>query len=168
MNVIKIDASALKEFSAAIGKAGAGLPKTYEEFLKKVGDDFLGLVRESIMQMPVMDTRNLLHSFTKGSPGGVWALTHGNMTLEIGSVVDYAAYVNDGHWLNPTGVNERFVPGYWKGHHFVYDKSAKGGMMLYQKWIPGKPYFDDAVTVAGWFIREKMYKMLDDWIAKYF
>ena len=79
------------------------------------------------------------------------------MILEIGTSVNYASYVNDGHWTNPKGVEKRFVPGYWNGDRFIYDPSAKCGMILKQKWVEGKHYWESAVRII-----EKIYPTLLD------
>ena len=46
-------------------------------------------------------------------------------------------------------VTHRFVPGYWKsgdtGDKFVYDPTAKGGMMLKRQYIEGKKFFAKAL-----------------------
>lgn len=59
---------------------------------------------------------------------------HGNaLVVEIYNPVDYASFVEYGfraHW----------VPGYWKGKTFVYDRNAKTGMYVGPKngWVPGR------------------------------
>lgn len=53
----------------------------------------------------------------------------------------YASFVEDGHMQRA-----RWVPGYWKNKKFVYDKDAKTGMMLKNKWIPGQHMARIALT----------------------
>lgn len=58
---------------------------------------------------------------------------HGNaLVVEIFNPVEYASFVEYGfrsHW----------VPGYWKGKTFVYDRNAQTGMYVGPKdgWVPG-------------------------------
>lgn len=43
--------------------------------------------------------------------------------LEIGTNVEYASFINDGHWT-VSDENVRWVPGYFQGSRFIYDPSA--------------------------------------------
>lgn len=47
--------------------------------------------------------------------------------------VEYASFVEDGHRQR-----KRWVPGRWQGNRFIYDRDAKTGMMLREKWVQGK------------------------------
>lgn len=102
---VEIDLSGAREFFDAMEAAAkGGFRKEMELFLEGLGDEFLRLVEDEIKRRNVMDTRLLLASFHKGSDNNVWELTDGGLTLEVGSTLDYAAYVNDGHWTNTKGV----------------------------------------------------------------
>ena len=57
-----------------------------------------------------------------------------------GRKVDYAAAVEFGHRQTPG----RFVPGYWVGDKFIYQKGAKTGMVLKKSFIPGAHYMQRA------------------------
>ena len=82
--------------------------------------------------------------------------------------MEYASYVNKGHYLNPKGVNTRFVPGYWKGDRFIYDPGAKTGMMLKQKFIEGSHYFDHAIEDIEKKIPTFMNARVEEWSKRYF
>ena len=110
----------------------------------------------------------LLASFHKGDGNNLWELTEGNLTLEVGSTLEYAGYVNDGHWTNPKGVDKRFVPGYWQGDRFIYDPTAEGGMVLKQHFVDGKPYFDSALRILDKMLPEFLDKKLQEWLDNYF
>ena len=58
----------------------------------------------------------------------MWLLSDGDLSLEVGTNVKYAKWVNDGHKANPDGVASRFIPGKWVGDRFIYDPNAKEGM----------------------------------------
>lgn len=169
MKYVDIDFTEQKRFFDALEAAArGGFRKELELFLEGIGVDFLTTIQEEILRLKVVDTRLLLHSFHKGNENSVWEITDGGLTLEVGSSAEYAGYVNDGHWTNPKGVETRFVPGYWKGDHFIYDRNAKGGMVLKQKWVDSKPYFDSALHILEKMFPEMVARKLDEWLDNYF
>lgn len=169
MSTVEFDMSEFKEFFGQMERAAKGeLRKDIELWLEGVGFDFLKLVQDEIVRRQVLDSRLLLASFEKGNDGNVWELTDGGLTLEVGTNVDYAKYVEDGHWTNTKGVERRFVPGYWEGDRFIYDPAAKGGMMLKQHWVKGKHYFDSALRIYNKIFQASAEVKLQEWIDKYF
>jgi hypothetical protein len=115
-----------------------------------------------------MDTRLLLASFHEGADGNVWEISDAGLTLEVGTNVSYAAYVNDGHWTNPKGVETRFVPGRWEGDRFIYQPGAKSGMVLKQHWVEGKHYWESAVRIFERMFPNLLDAKLQNWLDKYF
>ena len=169
MKYVDIDTSeAGRFFDALEAAARGGLRKELTLFLEGLGVEFLKLVQDEILRRKVIDTRLLLASFHKGADNSVWELTDGGLTLEVGSTLNYAGYVNDGHWTNPKGVQRRFVPGYWEGDRFIYDPSAKGGMVLKQKWVEGKHYWDSAIRILEKVMPDYLEAKLQEWLDKYF
>ena len=162
------DSEAYKFFDALEAAAKGGFRKELETFLEGLGEEFLRIVQDEIIRRQVLDTRLLLASFHKGGDNNVWSISEGGLSLEIGSTLEYAGFVNDGHWTNPKGVETRFVPGYWEGDRFIYDPSAKGGMLLKQRWVEGKPYFDSAIRILEKMMPEFLEKKLQDWLDNYF
>lgn len=161
-------AGADKFFDALEAAARGGFRKELELFLEGLGYEFLRIVEDEIIRRKVLDTRLLLASFHKGDGNNLWELTEGNLTLEVGSTLEYAGYVNDGHWTNPKGVDRRFVPGYWQGDRFIYDPTAEGGMVLKQHFVDGKPYFDSALRILDKMLPEFLDKKLQEWLDNYF
>lgn len=161
-------AGADKFFDALEAAARGGFRKELELFLEGLGNEFLKYVQDEIMRRKVLDTRLLLASFHKGNGDNLWELTEGNLTLEVGSTLEYAGYVNDGHWTNPKGVDRRFVPGYWQGDRFIYDPTAEGGMVLKQHFVDGKPYFDSALRILDKILPEFLDNKLQEWLDNYF
>lgn len=161
-------AGADKFFDALEAAARGGFRKELELFLEGLGNEFLRIVEDEIIRRKVLDTRLLLASFHKGDGNNLWELTEGNLTLEVGSTLEYAGYVNDGHWTNPKGVDRRFVPGYWQGDRFIYDPKAEGGMVLKQHFVDGKPYFDSALRILDKMLPEFLDKKLQEWLDNYF
>ena len=116
----------------------------------------------------MLDSRLLLASFEKGNDANVWELTDGGLTLEVGTNLSYAGYVNDGHWTNTKGVARRWVPGYWEGDRFIYDPGAETGMLLKQHWVEGKHYFESALRIFEKIFQASAEAKLQEWIDKYF
>lgn len=169
MKYVNIDTSdAGRFFDALEAAARGGFRKELELFLEGLGVEFLRIVEDEIIRREVLDTRLLLASFHKGDDNNVWDITDGGLTLEVGSTLKYAGYVNDGHWTNPKGVARRFVPGYWEGDRFIYDPEAKGGMVLKQKWVDGKPYWDSALRILDKMLPEFLDAKLQEWLDNYF
>ncbi len=168
MKYVQLDTSNAKDFFDFLKRSGNGdLRKEFELFLEAAGMDFLRMVEEEIQERKIIDTTLLLRSFQKGDSNNVWVFSDGGLTLEVGSVLEYARPVNDGHWTNPKGVYIRFVPGYFEGNKFVYDRSAKGGMILKQKWIDGKPYWDHALKVFQGLFPDMVENKIDEWLNSY-
>lgn len=168
MSQVSLDMSEIRDFFKTMKGAEGDFKKDLETFLDGIGNEFLRLVEEEIIRRKVMDTRTLLSSFHKGGGGNVWKIEDSDMTLEVGSSVEYAGYVNDGHWLNPKGVARRFVPGYWEGHRFIYDPGADTGMLLKQKWVEGAHYFESALRIMDRMFPELLGRKLDEWLNTYF
>jgi len=125
MKYVEVDMAAFKAFFGSVEKAAKGdFRREFELFLEGLGNEFLRILQDEIVRREVVDSRQLLASFERGGDGNVWSIEEGGLTLEVGTSVSYASYVNDGHWTNTNGVERRFVPGYWEGDRFIYDPSA--------------------------------------------
>lgn len=169
MATVEFDMSEFREFFQSMERAARGeLRKDMEDYLEAIGFDFLRVVQDEIMRRRVMDSRQLLASFEKGADGNVWELTDDGLTLEVGTNLTYAGYVNDGHWTNTKGVARRFVPGYWEGDRFIYDPAAESGMVLKQHWVEGKHYFDSALRMFEKIFNDRAEVKVQEWIDKYF
>lgn len=169
MATVEFDMSEFREFFQSMERAARGeLRKGMEDYLEAIGFDFLRVVQDEIMRRRVMDSRQLLASFEKGADGNVWELNDDGLTLEVGTNLTYAGYVNDGHWTNTKGVARRFVPGYWEGDRFIYDPAAESGMVLKQHWVEGKHYFDSALRMFEKIFNDSAEAKVQEWIDKYF
>lgn len=168
-NEFTVDITEIQAFFKKMDQAARGdFNKELVEWMEAIGIDFLNQVRNEIIRKQVVNTRLLLNSFQKGSKGNVWKVSHGGLTLEVGTNVEYARFVNDGHWTNKQGVSQRWVPGYWSGDRFIYDPSAKTGMLLKQKFVPGKHYWESASHIFQKIFDASLEKKMDEWIKKYF
>lgn len=167
---VSIDATELRRFVERLNQAGRGkeFEKELSRFLDAMAVDFLANVQDAIIRAGSVDTRLLVNSFQKSGEGNVFIAQEGGLQIEVGTNVEYASFVNDGHWLNPKGVNMRWVPGEWRGDRFVYEPGAKTGMLLKQKWIEGSHYFDDAIRLMERIAPVYMEGKVQEWLEKFF
>ncbi len=166
---VDFDFGEFNAFFNRVKQAASGdFKKELEIFMQALGTEFLRVVEDEIIRRKVMDTRLLLASFHEGGDGNVWNMTDDGLTLEVGTNVKYAAYVNDGHWANPKGVKTRFIPGRWDGDRFIYEPGAKTGMVLKQQWIAGAHYFDSAVRIFDKMFPGILEAKMQEWLDRYF
>lgn len=167
---VRIDATELRRFVERLNQAGRGkeFEKELSRFLDAIAVEFLSYVQDFIIQAGSVDTRLLLNSFQKSGEGSVFIAQEGGLQIEVGTNVEYASFVNDGHWLNPRGVDMRWVPGEWQGERFIYQPGAKTGMLLKQKWIEGSHYFDDAIRLMERMAPQFMERKMQQWLEQYF
>ena len=167
---VRIDATELRRFVERLNQAGRGkeFEKELSRFLDAIAVEFLSYVQDFIIQAGSVDTRLLLNSFQKSGEGSVFIAQEGGLQIEVGTNVEYASFVNDGHWLNPKGVDMRWVPGEWQGERFIYQPGAKTGMLLKQKWIEGSHYFDDAIRLMERMAPQFMERKIEPWLGQFF
>lgn len=169
MATVEFDMSEFRAFFDRMEKAAKGdFRKEFELFLEGIGNEFLRILQDEIGRRKVVDSRQLLASFERGGNGNVWELTDGGLTLEVGTNIDYASYVNDGHLTNTKGVERRWVPGYWQGDRFIYDPSAETGMLLKQHWVEGKHYWESALRILNEIYPDILEAKLQEWLDSYF
>lgn len=178
-NHVHFDLSEINSFVAKLDKAAKGdFKKELAVWIQGLGAEFLRIVEDEIIRLKVMDTRLLLASFHEGGEDNVWQISDGGLTLEVGTNVEYARLVNDGHWTVKDdtkgaftlkdGTLARFVPGHWQGDRFIYKKNAKTGMVLKQKWVDGTNYWDNAVNILERFMPFFLEDKMQQWLNKYF
>lgn len=169
MAVVNFDMSQFREFFQRMDKAAKGdLREEMETYLEAVGFDFLKEVQEEIVRRKVVYTRLLLHSFTRGDKNNIWKLEDNGLTLEVGTNVEYAQFVEDGHWTNPKGVAVRFVPGIWNDKKFKYVPGAETGLALKQQWVEGRHYFESALRIYKKIFQKSMDVKMQQWLDTYF
>lgn len=166
---VELDTAEIREFFEKCAAAGTSDFKAEMVlYLEGLGNEFLRIVEEEIIARKVMRTRNLLKSFHKGGNDNVFEMNEGNLTLEVGTNVTYATYVNDGHWTCAKGEEKRFVPGYWKDDEFIYDPNASEGMVLKQKWVEGKHYWEASLKIMEKVLPNYLDEKLQQWLDNYF
>lgn len=135
-----VDTSQLDSYVSRLEAAIPQIKPKLASVLDYAGQEFLDIVQEQIEAAGNVDTRTLLSSFSKGAGNGIYRLNEGGLTLEIGTRVQYARWVNDGHKQQPG----RFIPGVWSGERFIYTPGATTGMVLKASFVEGSHYFDHA------------------------
>lgn len=165
---LKIDFGEYNAFVIRLGTANTDFQKELVKFIEALGLEFIDILQDQIISKGNVDTGSLLTSFEKGEKGNIWKLDEVNYSLEIGSDLDYASFVNDGHYTCSKGQIGRWVPGVWNGDKFVYQANAKTGMYLRQQWVEGSHYFDSAVKVMEKVMPKYVEKKLEMWIESYF
>jgi Bacteriophage HK97-gp10, putative tail-component len=151
--------SDIEAFARRLEKlAGGELKRELAEWLERAGLEFLDMVQQEIVRTGTINTKTLLQSFEKGNGDNVWRLNQGGLTLEVGTHVEYASAVNDGHWQE-----RRFVPGEFRGGRFIYSPHASTGMLLKAKWVKGTNYWDAAIAVMD----RQFEQMLDRLLQRY-
>lgn len=145
-------------------------------WLEALGMEFLDLVHDEIIRTETVLTRRLLNSFDRGDGDNIFEIRDGGLVLEIGTNVEYASWVNDGHWTTPEGVEQRFVPGRWTSRGargdavFEYDPNARDenghrtGMVLRRKWVEGKHYWDNAMAIWERIFDRSLEVKLQQWL----
>lgn len=162
---VSYDGSQLKELADKMEAAGNGdFQNDLKLWIDGMGNEFLDMVTSEIISREVVDTRLLLASMHKGGNGNVWKSSDEGLTLEVGTSVEYAQWVNDGHKQRPG----RFIPGRWNGERFEYIPGYDSGMVLKAKWVEGKHYWDAALRTMEALMPRYVEAKMNQWLSKYF
>ena len=163
---VQIDVTDLTAFNEKLRKAANGdLKKEFALFLDGIGFEMLRVIEDEIIRLKAVDTRLLLNSFHKGGANNVYELREADLTLEIGTNVEYAQWVNDGHKQTPG----RFIPGEWNGDgKFRYMPGAKTGMVLKASWVDGRHYMEHSVVIMEKMFPKLIEAKLAQWFNEYF
>lgn len=161
----------LEEFIKKLDRAANGdFKKELELWLDALGMEFLDIVQDEIIRTKTVDTRRLLNSFDRGDKENVFTINKGSLSLDVGTNVKYASFVNDGHFtVNPeSGRDRRWVPGYWQGDRFIHDRGSKTGMLLTIKWVDGTGYWDNAMAIFEKMFEKSLDNKFQEWLDEYF
>lgn len=180
MATVEIDMSEFREFFQRMEKAAQGdFRREFETFLEGLGEEFLGLVQDEFMKRNKnTGYAQLISSFTKSAAGNIWRYEDDGLTLEVGSSLEYAGYVNDGHrTLDPAkgkyvtlwnGEKARYVPGYWQGNRFIYDPSSEEFMILKYHWVEGLHFWEAALHAMERICPAALEAKMQKWLDSYF
>lgn len=116
----RVDYRELERLQGRIGRAVDN--RVIESWIEECLQDMAKKLVRKIKQRTPVNTGLLRNSWKISSIKKI-----GNSyEIEVFTEVEYAKYVEE-------GFRAHFVPGYWSGSQFVYDKNAKTGMQV------GKP-----------------------------
>lgn len=121
-----------------------GINQILQNIAEAVGEALLNHVIDEIDKQGLIDTGLMWNSFTRGANDNVWEwdTDRNAITIEVGSSLPYARYVNDGYSIRKA----HYVPGFWRSNgQFVYDPNAQTGFMARPRSFIGRHYFDIAV-----------------------
>lgn len=143
-------------------------------WLDASGFQFLEEIQREIIRTDTVLHRRLLNSFDKGNSDNVWSISNGGLSIEIGTNVEYASLVNDGHKLVDKkysfklkdGRKARWVPGVFGPKGFEYVKGSDDGMLIIEKWIEGTHYFDNALKIFEKMFDVALAKKLEKWLER--
>jgi hypothetical protein len=184
MATFEVDMGDFRAFFQRMEQAAKGdFRKEFETFLEGLGEEFLRIVQDEFISRhrnkgDGQSISALWQSFQRDGDSNVWRYADDNMTLEVGTELDYAAYANYGHrtldpakgkyFTLPNGEMARFVPGYWNGDRFVYDRAADGGMVLKYHWVEGIHFWEAALHAMERLCPSILEAKLQAWMNDYF
>lgn len=154
----------LETLAKKFEEATRGIHPFMGEILEEAGNEFLDIVQEEILRAGNVDTRLLLQSFSRGSGYNIFELDFGSLILTVGTRVEYAQWVNEGHSQSPG----RFIPGIWHGDRFVYTPGAKTGMVLKASRVEGSGFFDKSIEVLKRIVPDLAEAKFQGFINRYF
>ncbi|HWR07103.1 HK97 gp10 family phage protein [Sporomusa sp.] len=158
----KVDINGLKEFSQKLKAAADGdLIKQYNLWLEAAGMEFLDIVQDEIIRLKVVDTRRLLNSFTRSDSDCIFKLTGKGLKLEIGTNIEYAQWVNDGHYIGSKKLTIKTKNGRKLALRNIKNWVGK------RKWIEGYHYFDISLEVFEKILVTSMEKKLQEWLDEF-
>ncbi|GED55560.1 HK97 gp10 family phage protein [Brevibacillus borstelensis] len=174
-----------RQFEQKLRKLDKRVPEVLQQIVYRLGEELLNAITDEILRQSdgkergngVLDTGTLLNSFSQGEPGNVWEFDadRNAITLEVGSNLTYAEYVNDGYTIS----RSYFVPGFFtlngrriddtKGLSysqrqelkFHYDPDAEGGFTVRPRTFIGRKYFDIALKNFQGGMNRIIEEMLD-------
>lgn len=180
MATIEIDMSEFRAFFDRMEQAARGdLRREFETFLQGLGEEFLRIVQdEFINRNKNTGYGQLINSFTRDGANNIWRYEDDGLTLEVGSSLKYAGYVNDGHrtfdpavtkhFTLKNGEQARYVPGHFRGDRFIYDPSADEGMVLKYHWVEGLHFWEAALHAMERICPAVLEAKLQKWLDEYF
>lgn len=159
---INADLSELKEFVQRLENAANGdLRKQYGVWLEALGMEFLNTVQDEIIRLKVLDTRRLLNSFSRGDSDCVFEMDAEGLKLTIGTNVEYAGWVNDGHFAGST----KMFYNTKSGKRFMA-RNVKNLWYGQERWIEGYHYFDISISIFEKIMAASLEKKLNEWLKQ--
>lgn len=155
----KMNIEELKRFSQKLEKAASvDLKKQYAIWLETIGLEFLNIVQDEIIRLGVVDTRRLLKSFDKSDSDCVFEMNNRGLSLAVGTNVEYAVWVNDGHYVGSKKLTRKTKTGRKLALRNIKNWVGR------RKWVEGYHYFDISKVVFETIIAASMEKKVSKWL----
>lgn len=183
--MLDVNIQGLDELIKKFEKAGGGeFRKQAGLYLEALGLEFLDIVQDEIIRLKIVESSRLLSSFNRGDSQNVFLYSSGGLELEVGTNMEYASYINDGYptvtdksaidspmfpgGMMRDGTLVRWVPGIWEGDKFTFDPESDTGMLLKERFIDGRPYWDNAAVIFNAIFEKSLDAKLQIWIDEFF
>lgn len=115
--------------------------------------ELLAEVRKEIVRQQLVDTRDLLNSFSLGDGSNIFEKRKGGWEIEVGTSNPYAEWVNDGHWT-------RKKKGGWT-------RSANSRLTRKKRtFVDATHFFDIAYYIAEEYMSLGIQKRIDKVIKR--
>jgi hypothetical protein len=121
-----VDMEEMDKFVQDIEALAYNTKSQIEAFVAYFAKDFLNEVKSEIERRNIVDTGNLLKSFNKNDENNIWEVSAGGLSITVGSILDYAKYVNDGHTTCKEGEVSVLSPGIGKEINLHMTPMQKG------------------------------------------
>lgn len=146
---VTVNVRELKQFAKRLEQAAnEDIKRQYGTWLEAIGMEFLGIVQDEIIRLGVVDTRRLLNSFSRGNSDCVFEMSGDSLTLMVGTNVEYASFVNDGHWAEG---GARSITGIWN---------------VKARWVEGYHYFDISLAIFEKLVAASLERKLTNWMKE--
>lgn len=156
---VKIDIKGLDEFIKRLKQVTSGeLREKFNIWLEGIGMEFLDTVQDEIIRLKVVDSRRLLNSFDKSDDDCIFKITSNGLVLEVGTNVEYARWVNDGHSIGSKKLTIKTKNG---------RKLALGNVKNWvrkREWWEGYHYFDVSLKIFEKIFNTSLEKNLQEWL----
>lgn len=86
------------EFARDMERIRKDLVEDMPLIIEATSAELLAETRKEIVRQQLVDTRDMLNSFSLGNSFNVFEKRNSGYEVEVGTSNPYAAYVNEGHW----------------------------------------------------------------------
>lgn len=117
---MKIDLKNLKQYKKNLQGMKKDIPRLLAKMAVAEGNKFVKEAVRITDREKIYASKTYERSFSREDKARV---SNGKISIGVGNYANYSGYIEK-------GFRSHFVPGYWKGNVFVYDPTAKKGMIV--------------------------------------
>ena len=156
---MRVDIRGLDVFIKKLKQASSGeLKEKYNVWLEGMGLKFLDIVQDEIIRLGVTDTRRLLNSFSRGNGDCIFSISNTGLSLKVGTNVQYAQWVNDGHYMESKKLTRKTKTGRKLALKNIKNWAGR------KKWIEGYHYFDISLLTFERIFKASLEQNLQEWL----